>query len=456
MILDGASRRRLAASSFRKPGGEGSLPCDIEGERLHRRTTGLSMSTISSQVLRSLRERTPGTGLTRDFYTDAEIFALDLEQIFYKDWLFVAHSAELSEAGSYLTLQVGAYPIVLTRAADGVIRGFVNSCRHRGARVCPELAGKASRLVCPYHQWTYQLDGRLFAARQMGPGFDRSQLGLKPVHCETVAGYIFICLAAEAPDFGPTRRHLEPYLLPHRLSEARVAYQSTIIEEGNWKLVWENNRECYHCAGNHPELARTFSDRPTVTSVSGAADDPQITEHWRRCESACLASQFQLSPDGQMRTARMPLVEPAVSYTMTGEVAVKRPLSDSIPRDLNIGALLLFHYPTTWNHCLTDHAISFRVLPLSPGRTELTTKWLVHRDAVEGVDYDLEELTQVWLATNDQDSRIVREIQIGMSCPAYEPGPLSNVTEGGVEQFIEWYCARLEQRLSPEALRKIG
>ena len=105
-------------------------------------------------------------------------------------------------------------------------------------------------------------------------------------------------------------------------------------EEGNWKLVWENNRECYHCASNHPELARTYSDRPTVTSVSGAGDDPQIAEHWRRCESAGLASEFKLSADGQMRTARMPLLEPAVSYTMTGRPAVKRRLSDSIPSDL--------------------------------------------------------------------------------------------------------------------------
>lgn len=414
----------------------------------------MTTSTISDRVLRSLRERTPGMGLTRDFYTDTGIYALDLEQIFYKDWLFVAHTAELPQIGSYLTLQIGAYPILLTRAADGVIRAFINSCRHRGARVCPEASGKAAKLVCPYHQWTYHLDGRLFAARQMGPGFDRSQLALKAVHCESVAGYIFVCLAAEAPDFGPTRRHLEPYLLPHRLSEARIAFQSTIIEDGNWKLVWENNRECYHCAGNHPELARTYPDTPTVTSVSGAEDDPAIAEHWRRCESAGVVSQFKLSPDGQVRTARMPLLAPAESYTMTGRPAVRRRLSDSIPSGLNIGALLLFHYPTTWNHFLGDHAISFRVLPLGPTRTELTTKWLVHRDAVEGVDYNIEELTRVWLATNEQDRRIVRENQIGMNCPTYQPGPLSDVTEAGVRQFIDWYCGRLEQRLPADALRQ--
>ena len=414
------------------------------------------MTSAISNVLRRLHERAAGTGLAREFYTDSDIFALDLEHIFYKEWLFVAHSAELPQPGSYLTLQIGAYPIVLTRAADDVVRAFINSCRHRGARVCPAATGTASKLVCPYHQWTYQLDGRLFAARQMGPEFDRSQLGLRQLHCETVAGYVFVCLAAEAPDFAPTRQQLQTYLLPHRIADARVAFESTIVEEGNWKLVWENNRECYHCAANHPELARTYPDAPTVTSVSGAADEPQIVAHWQRCESAGLPSQLQLSADGQMRTARMPMVGSAVSYTMTGQSAVRRALSDAIPRDLNIGALLLFHYPTSWSHFLADHAISFRVLPLGPTRTALTTKWLVHREAVESVDYDLQQLTQVWLATNEQDRRIVHENQIGMNFPGYQPGPLSPVTENGVRQFVDWYCSRLELRLSPEALRKVS
>jgi Rieske 2Fe-2S family protein len=405
------------------------------------------MTTVMN-VLRRLRTRAPATGLTREFYTDEDIFDLDLNFIFYREWLFAAHTAELPRQGSYVTLQIGAYPIVLVRAAGGIIRAFINSCRHRGYRLCPDTQGVASKLVCPYHQWTYNLDGRLFAARQMGSGFDRSSFGLKRVHCETVAGYIFVCLASEAPDFTPTRNQLEPYLAPHRIAEARVAFESTIIEEGNWKLVWENNRECYHCAANHPELARTYPDTPTITSVSGAAGDPKVVEHWRQCETLGLPSKFHLSDDGQLRTARMPLLGAAVSYTDSGQPAVKKLLSDEIPRDANIGALLVFHYPTTWNHFLADHAISFRVLPLGPTRTQLTTKWLVHREAVEGVDYDREELTRVWLSTNEQDRRIVHENQIGMNTPTYEPGPFSHTEESGVGQFIDWYSRLLERRLS--------
>lgn len=400
------------------------------------------------QFLGRLRERSPGRGLAREFYTDPQLFDLDLELIFGREWLFAAHGAELPQAGSYLTLQVGAYPIVLVRAADGVIRAFINTCRHRGARVCPDERGRAPKLVCPYHQWTYELDGRLFAARHMGAEFDRTKFGLKRIHCETVAGYIFICLAADAPDFSPTRAHLESYLSPHRLSEARVAFESTIVEEGNWKLVWENNRECYHCAANHPQLARTYPDTPTVTGVVGASQNSIVAGHWEKCEAAGLPSQFKIAPDGQTRTARMPLLKSAVSYTMTGHAAVRRPLSDATPVQMNIGALLLFHYPTTWNHFLGDHAISFRVLPLGPQRTQLTTKWLVHREAVEGVDYDLDELTHVWLATNEQDRRIVHENQIGMNSPLYEPGPLSAVAENGVSQFIDWYSSRMERALA--------
>jgi Rieske 2Fe-2S family protein len=409
--------------------------------------------TSTLNTLRRLEARAPQAGLSREFYVDQELYELDLQQIFYREWLFAAHEGELTETGSYLTLQVGAYPIVLVRSASGTIRAFINSCRHRGSRVCTAARGRAAKLVCPYHQWTYGLDGRLFAARQMGPGFDRSRYGLRPLHCETIAGYIFICLAEEAPDFTATRLQLTAYLAPHRLHEARVAFESTIIEEANWKLVWENNRECYHCAANHPELARTFPDTPTVTGVTGAAADPAILAHWQRCEALGLRSEFQLSRDGQLRTTRMPLIGPAVSYTASGEAAVRRALSDEVSAAQQIGALMIFHYPSTWNHVLADHAISFRVLPLGPTRTQLTTKWLVHRDAQEGRDYELEELTRVWRATNEQDRRIVQENQIGVSAPLYEPGPFAEPQETGVRQFVDWYCASLKPRLQQSVRR---
>jgi Rieske 2Fe-2S family protein len=309
---------------------------------------------------------------------DPDFYRLDLELIWYRDWLFVGHDCELAKPGSFFTVQVGDYPVVLVRDQKGELRAFHNSCRHRGSRVCTTDKGTAAKLVCPYHQWTYELDGRLLFARQMAEGFDKSQFGLKPVACESVGGYIFICLADEPADFAPMRAMVEPYLLPHRLREAKVAFESTIVEKGNWKLVWENNRECYHCAGNHPELCKTFPEAPNVTGVNGAESDPEMLAHWAKCEAVGLPSKFRIDAGGQYRATRAPLLRDAVSYTMSGKRAVRKNLSDSVSAD-RIGTLLLYHYPTTWNHVLGDHAVTFRVLPISATETAVTTKWLVTR-----------------------------------------------------------------------------
>jgi Rieske 2Fe-2S family protein len=401
---------------------------------------------IQNDMLRKLKTRREGYSLDRAFYTDPDYFRQDLEHIWYKDWLFVGHDCEIPRSGNYFTLQVGDYPIVVVRDRQGSIRALHNSCRHRGSRVCTQHKGSAAKLVCPYHQWTYELDGRLLFARQMPDGFDPSQHSLKPVNCETVGGYIFISLADEPMDFQPFRETVIGYLAPHRLGETKVAYESTIVEKGNWKLVWENNRECYHCAANHPELCRTYPEAPTVTGVQGAMDDPEIGAHWERCEAAGLPSAFRIGSTGQFRMTRMPLINGAESYTMSGDKAVRKPLSAGINAS-GIGTLLLFHYPTTWNHILGDHAITFRVLPLGPELTQVTTKWLVSKDAVEGVDYTLEDLTHVWTETNDQDRQIVEENAFGIRSPAYEPGPYSAEHEGGVMQFVDWYSRYMQDRL---------
>ena len=400
-----------------------------------------------NEMLRLLKGRRPGFSLDQPFYIDPEFYRLDLELIWYRDWLFVGHDCEIAKPGSFFTVQVGDYPVVIVRGRDGAIRAFHNSCRHRGSRVCTSERGSSARLVCPYHQWTYDLDGSLVFVRQMGDDFRKEEFGLKPVACESVGGYIFVCLAIEPADFAPFRALMEPFFAPHRLTEAKVAYESTIIEKGNWKLVWENNRECYHCAANHPELCKTFPEAPTITGVNGAESDPEMLAHWQRCEAAGLPSRFRIDDAGQYRATRAPLLRDAVSYTMTGKRAVARNLSDSVATD-RIGTLLLYHYPTTWNHVLGDHAVTFRVLPISAAETAVTTKWLVHKDAVEGVDYDLQNLIHVWTETNDEDRRIVEENAFGIKSPAYEPGPYSELHEGGVIQFVDWYAGFIAPRLA--------
>lgn len=400
-----------------------------------------------AETLALLMNRKPNQSLAQPFYTDPAIFELDMQSIFYADWLFAIPACEIPKTGNYVTYKVGAYSVIIVRGADGQIRAFHNTCRHRGSRLCSAQKGSAPKLVCPYHQWTYELDGRLLFARDMGPDFDASKNGLKTVHCRELAGLVYICLAEQAPDFEAFAQKAGAYLAPHDLNDARVAFESTIVENGNWKLVFENNRECYHCSGNHPALCRTFPDDPAAIGNNGEDDiAPVLDNHIKRCEAVGAPSEFYLDPDaGQWRVVRMPLLGNAESYTMDGKVAVSKPLGQFPFRDA--GTLLLYHYPTTWNHFLSDHSLVFRVTPISPTETEVSTKWLVHKDAVEGRDYDLKRLTEVWLETNDEDRIVVEENQLGINSPAYSPGPYSETQEGGVIQFIDWYTRNLMARI---------
>ena len=402
-----------------------------------------------TETLSLLAARRKDYALQRDLYCDSGVFQQDLDHVFYKEWLFAIPSCEIPKTGNFATLQIGAYPVVITRGADGMIRAFHNVCRHRGQRLCTKETGSTPKLVCPYHQWTYDLDGKLLYARDMQDSFDPAQHGLKKVHCVDLGGMVFICLAEVPPPISDLAPKLMGYLAPSGLKDAKVAYSSTIVEKGNWKLVIENNRECYHCGGSHPSLCRTYSDNPRMTAMEGPdSASPDILDHWKRCEAAGLPSRFTNHPKMQWRLARIPLLNNAESYTMNTKAAVAKRMG-AMPFN-DAGSLLFFHYPNTWNHFLGDHAIVFRILPISPTETEVTTKWLVHKDAVEGVDYDIPNLTEVWLNTNDEDRQVVEENQKGILSPAYEPGPYSTIQEEGVIQFVDWYCNVMSKRLAPK------
>ncbi len=405
----------------------------------------------NADLLSLLMECRPNYTLPGPFYHDESLYLADLERIWYRNWVFAIGAPDIPEAGDFATLQLGSYPILIVRGGDGTIRAFHNSCRHRGSRICSAAKGSAPKIVCPYHQWTYELDGRLLYARDMTSRFDLRQHGLKPVHCRVSSGMVFVCVADEAPSFEPLVGPMKRYMEPHRLDQAKLVHQSTIVEQGNWKLVMENNRECYHCSANHPALCRSFDDNPNIAgSGTGMDSDPDIEAHHRRCESNGLPSRFLISPTQQWRFVRVPLLGDAESYTMDGKVAVQK-LLPGIPFK-RAGTLLFFHYPNSWNHFLSDQIVTFRMLPVGPTQTEVTTSWYVNQDAVAGKDYNLERLTEVWIATNDEDRRVVEENQRGINSPAYEPGPYSVNQESGVIQFVDWYVDTLKRQLLGSAM----
>ncbi len=410
---------------------------------------GPDMNTTSTASL--IAERVPGFSLPRELYCGEQAFQDDLEQIWYREWLFALPSCEIPKTGNFVTLNVGAYPVIVVRSGDGRIRAFHNVCRHRGQRLCAKTNGSNPKLVCPYHQWTYDLDGKLLYARDMGDDFDASKYGLKPVHCVDLGGMVFICLAQIPPAINDLAANLTRYVAPSAIADSKVAFTSTIIEKGNWKLVMENNRECYHCGGSHPSLCRTYSDDPLMTVMEGPnSASPEILDHWARCDAAGLPARFTNTPDMQWRMARVPLMDNQESFTMSGKAAVSRRMG-TIPWN-DAGSLMFYHFPSSWNHFLPDHAIVFRILPISPTETEVTSKWLVHKDAVEGKDYDLKALTEVWLNTNDEDRQVVEENQRGILSPAYQPGPYSPTQEAGVIHLIDWYCGLMSRRLTPTSV----
>jgi len=391
--------------------------------------------TIAEKMRALFAERQRGYSLPQALYLDPAAHDFDIQAIYHRHWMQAALESEIPNPGDYLTMTIGKSPIVILRDQDGGIGGFFNTCRHRGAQICREERGHARRLICPYHQWTYDLRGKLLQAGRMHEEFDVGAYRLRPVRIETVAGLIFVCLSDDPPDFAPFRAALEPMLEPHELRNAKLVHTATLIERADWKLVMENARECYHCRAGHPQLMRSFSDftAPDVTGRTQA----WVAAFEERCRSKGLKTESVIGP--WFEIGRYPLADGVVSYTMDGKPAVAKKLGRV--GDGDVGAMWWAVQPNAFNHVVGDYGFFFQAFPTGPQETTVTGKWIVHKDAVEGVDYDLGRLIEVWNATNDQDRSLAENNQRGVNSIAYVPGPYSQVTEQLVLRFVDFYCA---------------
>lgn len=401
-----------------------------------------------------IRSRKPGHTMSRELFGRQDVFDTDVDVFFNKHWIQVGVTADVPEAGDVSTVDIGKASVLIVRDDDDNIRAFRNTCRHRGARL--KEAGKSTvgMLVCPYHQWTYDLDGSLKHTTHMGPDFDRTCKSLQSVHLRVVGGLIFVCLADEAPqDFAALETTMSARLAPYHLQNTKIAHEAEIIENGNWKLVMENNRECYHCGGTHPELTASFLPEDFGFCPDGLSEESQrALDDYRTRIAAAVASWEQdglicdavehLSPDvaTNFRTQRLVIAGHGESQTMDTKVACTRLLGDCHRRDLGDTHLWTHN---SWNHVMSDHAVVSYIIPLGPDKTLVRTKWLVHADAVEGVDYNVENLTSVWLATNAQDANLVSLNHRGTQDPGYTPGQYSAFTESYLDAFAQWYSARL-------------
>ena len=324
---------------------------------------------LSPEIRNLISNRRKGYTLEAPFYLSAEINALDIAEIFGKHWIFVAVEPDIAEAGDYIRVEVGHNSVIIVRDDDMNVKAFHNVCRHRGSQLCDEQKGSVGNIVCPYHQWTYNLAGELIHNEHMGEDFDKNNHNLKSVHVGIIAGLIFICLADNPPaDFEDMKRAMEPYIAPHHLADCKIIHQEDIVEHGNWKLTMENNRECYHCVANHPELLASmyefgFGYQPSPENAEKVQEfrDLIVSENnrWAACGLPSTEIDLLDSQATAYRTQRLPLEKAGESQTMDGKVASKKLLGSFTQR--NLGGLSFWTQPNSWHHFMSDHIVTFCV-----------------------------------------------------------------------------------------------
>jgi Rieske 2Fe-2S family protein len=393
----------------------------------------------------------PGWSLPRPFYGHETVYRADLEQIWRKGWLFAGHACEIRNPGDWLTLQVETDSLIVIRGEDGAVRALHNVCRHRGSQIVAPGRGSTKRLVCPYHQWTYDTKGALTFCRGMHE-LDKAEFSLKKVRCEVVEGLIFISLAENPAPFAAARELMAPYLKPQGLERAKVAKQVDYEIHANWKLVWENNRECFHCNINHPQYIKANWDHYNADDTT-----PEIKESIARAVARSEAKWADAGLAVSHRETGMtqfPDAERGIWYSANRTALVAGWMSESMDgkqvstlmgryNDADVGTLRARTLPNFWNHSSCDHGVSTLLLPSGPRKTLARVTWLVHADAVEGKDYELEKLMPFWQLTSEQDWAICERQQKGVDSSAYEPGPYSKYKEYNVDAFVRWYVKTL-------------
>lgn len=407
----------------------------------------------NTKLAAALAAHRPGHALARDFHVDAEIYAEEIERVWRRSWLFAGFSIEALEPGDFFSFALGDASLLIARGEDGALHALHNSCRHRGSRVCDLAAGNTRRWVCPYHQWSYALDGSLLGAGGVERELDLSDHDLIRAPVMEVGGLVYVWLATGTPEpFGGAQRALAGALAPQGLDRARIAHRTDYEVGANWKLIWENNRECWHCHVGHPEYVQANFDAVPDNERNRALSAARAQEH--RLALGEPATVAELMPDehnepglyrfptpGRWWSAnRTPLVPGFVTESLDG-TPVATLMGDYASRDT--GTLRVRTVPNMWMHASSDHAVVTRLLPAGPDTTQVRVQWLVDADAREGQDYSLDAMLPFWQLTSEQDWTLCERNHAGVRDPAYIPGPYSPSREYNVQAFVDWYLARV-------------
>ena len=349
------------------------------------------------------------------WYRSPEIFAAERERIFARDWICVGRLEQLERSGDFLLAEIAGESLIVVRGGDDGVRAFFNVCRHRGSRLCSEPSGRFKGTIqCPYHAWTYGLDGTLLAARTMAdlPGFERADHPLHQARVALLDGFVFVSLAAEPEPFEQAYAPLIGRFARWSLAQLRTAGTITYDLACNWKLVFQNYSECYHCPLVHPQLDRLSP------SDSGRND---------------------LS-EGPFLGGYSELRRPGTSLAQTG-TTTRQPLGGVDGADLDRGYYYTL-FPTMMLSLHRDYAMVHYVEPLAAGSTRVRCAWMFDPAALAAPGFDPTDAVDFWDLTNRQDWRVNELTQLGIGSRAYTPGPYAN-GEGLLAAFDRHYLATM-------------
>jgi Rieske 2Fe-2S family protein len=357
-----------------------------------------AMQTKAAPTFRKTTEtfRAGAKTLPQRYFVSPTIFAKEQDKIFSRQWVLVGHQSQIAEAGDYFTAEVAGERLIIVRDKHGAIHGFYNVCRHRGSRLIENRNGQCAAIQCPYHAWTYALDGRLIGAPHMDetPGFNKADYSLGQTQLGVWEGFIFVNLADASARleewFAPLMRKFSHWNMAAVRSAKRIEYDVG----ANWKLIFQNYSECYHCLGVHPELSR-------ISPYDSAEND--------LIEGPFLGGFMRINKNK--------------SLTMSGNVCAL-PVGRFTEEDFHF----VFYYSIFPNILLSlhpDYVMVHQLHPQSPERTLIYCDWFFNPQAFKRSDFDPDDAVQFWDMVNRQDWHVCELSQEGISSRAYEPGPYS-------------------------------
>ena len=353
--------------------------------------------------------------LDQKFYKDTSIFDLEKHNIFYNSWIFIGHESQIPNKGDFFVYKLLDEEIIVLRNKENKVKAFFNVCRHRGSRVCLEEKGNTSRFSCPYHSWTYNLDGKLLAAKSLREGIDKSKLGLHPCNIESASGMLLINLSDNPQSLKNLQSDLKEPFEMFGFKDLKVAAHKNYPIASNWKLAVENYQECYHCAPAHPEYSLSHSLK--------IEDEPGFDEAQEKMMNnleSCGLKDIEVNKDfsnkdpdqEQYAYSRYALFDGYMTGSKDGKPLA--PLLGNIKEfnqgcsDFNIG-------PVSYFLAYCDHIVGYIFTPTSQDQCQCDIYWLVNKDAEENKDYDKKKLMWLWDVTTYADETIIVNNQKGVN-----------------------------------------